>query len=73
MGMKISFFNGWSFEFYCLKHQILVGIPKILVFFPVGMEVQCNFSKGMKFQGIFSARDHFSPGFSSWEGVPPGL
>ena len=67
------FLMGGGFKFYCLQLKILVGIPKILVFFQVGMEVQCNFPMGMKFQGILSAGDDFSPDFSSGEGVPPGL
>ena len=50
-----------------------VGVPKILVFFLVGMRVQCSFPMGMEFQGIFLTGDELGTNFSSEEGVPPGL
>ena len=66
MGMKIFLFlMGGVFKFYCLQLRILSGIPKILVFFPVG---QCNLPMGMKFQGNFPTGDDFSLDFSSGEG-----
>ena len=34
---------GGDFEFYCLQLKNPVGIPKILMLFPVGMRVQCSF------------------------------
>ena len=64
---------GGDFEFYCLQLKNPVGIPKILMFFPVGMRVQCSLPMGIKFQGIFLTRDKFSADFSNGEGVPPGL
>ena len=64
---------GEEFEFYCLQLKKPVGIPKILVFFPVGMRFQCSFPMGMEFQGIFLTGDEFSVDFSSGEGVPSGL
>ena len=68
MGMEIFCFLGGGFKFYCLQLRILVEIPKILVFFPVGIEVQCNFPMGIKFQDILSTGDGFLPAFSSGEG-----
>ena len=56
--MKVPNVNGdgnpWllmsgDFEFYCLQRKNPVGISKILVFFLVGMRVQCSFPMGMKF------------------------
>ena len=45
---------GGDFKFYCLQLKNPVGETlEILVFFPVGMRVQCSFPMGMKFQGIF--------------------
>ena len=64
---------GGDFEFYCLQLNSPVGIPKILILFPVGMRVHCSFPMGMKFQGIFLTGDIFSADFSSGEGVRPGL
>ena len=32
-----------DFEFYCLQLRNPVGIPKILMLFPVGMRVKCSF------------------------------
>ena len=64
---------GEEFEFYCLQLKKPVGIPKILVFFPVWMRFQCSFPMGMEFQGIFLTGDEFWANFSSGEGVPPGL
>ena len=38
MGMEHPLFlMGGEFEFYCLKFKNPVGIPKILMLFPVGM------------------------------------
>ena len=54
---------GGDFEFYCFQLKNPVGIPKILMVFPVGMRVQCSFPMGMK----------FSADFPSGEEVPPGL
>ena len=56
---------GEDFEFYCLQLKNPVEIPKILVFFLVGMRVQCNFPMGMEFQGIFLTGHEFSADFSS--------
>ena len=55
-----------DFEFYCL--QLPVGIPKILMLFPVGMRVHCNFPMGMKFQGFFSLGTNSRPIFSVGKG-----
>ena len=44
-----------------------VGIPKILMFFPVGMRVQNSFSMGLKFQGIFLTGDDLLADFQ-WVG-----
>ena len=52
-------FDGWDFEFYCLQLKNPVGIPKILMLFPVEMRLQCSFPMGMKFQGIFLTEDKF--------------
>ena len=74
MGMKNPLLlMGGDFEFHCLQLKNPVGIPKILMLFPVGMRVQCSFPMGMKFQGNFLNGDKFSAHFSSGEGVPPGL
>ena len=51
--------RGGDFEFYCLQLKNPVGIPKILMLFPVGMRVQCSFLMGMKFQGIFLTGTNF--------------
>ena len=67
------FLMGRDFKFYCLQLKNPVGIPKILVFFLVGMRVLCIFPMGMEFQGIFLTGDEFWTIFSSGEGVPPGL
>ena len=64
---------GEDFEFYCLQLKNPVGIPTIVMLFPVGMRVQCSFPMGMKLQGIFLTGDKFSADFSSGEGVLPGL
>ena len=49
---------------YYLQLKNPVRIHKILVFFSVGMIVQCNFPMGMKFQGIFLTGDKFLADFS---------
>ena len=62
---------GRDFEFYCLQlKKPAVGIPKILVFFLVGMRIRVVFHGS---SGYFSHRDDFWAKFSSGEGVPPGL
>ena len=55
---------GGDFEFYCLQLKNPVGIPKILMLFPVGMRVQCSFPTGMKFQGISRSGDDYLADFS---------
>ena len=70
---KSLVFNGWDFEFYCLQLKKPVGIPKILVFFLVGMRIQCSFPMGIEFQCNFLTGDEFGANFFSGEGVPPGL
>ena len=68
MGMENPLFlMGGDFEFYCLQLIDLLGIPKVLMLFPVGIRVQCSFPMGMKFQGIFITGDNFSADFSSGE------
>ena len=62
--------KGGDFEFYCLQLKNPVGIPKILVFFLVGMRVQWGFPMGMEF---LLTGDEFVANFSSGEGVPLGL
>ena len=62
-----------DFEFYCLQLKNPVGIPKIMMFFLVGMRVLYSFPMGMKLQGIFLAGDKFSADFSTGEVVSPGL
>ena len=64
---------GGDLKFYCLQLKNLEGTPKILVFFLVGMRVQCSFPMGMEFQGTFLTGNEFGANFSSGEGVPPGL
>ena len=54
---------GGAFEFYCLQIKNPVGIPKILMLFPVVIRVQCRVPLGMKFQGIFLTGDKFRPIF----------
>ena len=57
-----------DFEFYCLQlKNNPVGIPKILVLFPVVMRVQGIFPMGMKFQGILLTGNKFGFSFSSGE------
>ena len=74
MGLENPLFlMGGHFKFYCLQLEKPMGIPKILVFFLVGMRVRCSFPIGMEFQGIFLTGDKFRTDFSSGEGVPPGL
>ena len=65
--------TGGDFELYCLQLKKPVGIPKILMLFPVGIRVQYIFPIGMKFQGIFLNGNKFLADFSSEEGVQPGL
>ena len=62
---------GGDFKFYCLQLKDPVGIPDILMLFPV--RVQCSFPMGMKFQGIFLIEDKFWVDFTNGEGVLPGL
>ena len=64
---------GVDFKFYHLQVKNPVGIPKILMLFPVRMRVQCSFPRGMKFLGIFLTGDKFLADFSSGEGIPAGL
>ena len=52
------FLMSGDFKFYCLQFKNPVEIPKILVFFQVGMRVQCIFPMGMEFQGIFLTGAH---------------
>ena len=64
---------GGDFEFYFLKLKNPMGIPKILMLFPLGMRFQRSFPISVKFQGIFLTGDKFLKDFSSEEGVPAGL
>ena len=65
MGMENPLLlKGGDFEFYCLQLKNPVGIPKVLMLFPVGMRVQCSIPMGIKFQGIFLTGDtNFRPIF----------
>ena len=66
MGMENPFLlMGGDFELYCLQLKNSVGIPKIVMLFPVRMRVQCFSPMGMKFQGIFLTGDVFLGDFSS--------
>ena len=56
-------FNEWGFQI--LLFTAPVRIPKILMFFPVGMRVQCSFPMGINFQSIFLTGDDNLADFSS--------
>ena len=71
MGMENPLlFMGGDFELYCLQLKNAVGIPKILMLFPVGMRFQCSFCNVDEISGYFSHRDLFLTDFSSGEGIP---
>ena len=67
MGMENPLLSmGWNFEFYCSQLNNSVGIPKMLMFFPVEWESIVV----LQFKHIFLTGDKFSADRFSWYTMP---